>query len=172
MTKDVYILDTSAIFSGKDLNFNDKEFITTDSVSNEIQPGGKDYQKFNFLKELGLKLLSPSKDSIDKITKTSKETGDLERLSKTDIDLLALALDIKSSDKNPIIFTDDYSIQNIANFLNINFKNISQNKISKRYIWISKCIGCGKKYKEHINKCPICGTETKKIINGKYNLKK
>ena len=39
----VYILDTSAILSGKPLNFPDAEMVTTFSMSSELKPGGKDY---------------------------------------------------------------------------------------------------------------------------------
>ena len=168
----VFIFDTSAIFSGKEINFYDYEIITTDGVSEEIKPGGKDFQKFEMLKEIGLKILSPSKNSIEEIKKISKKTGDIERLSKTDIEILAVALDLKNKNKDPIILSDDYSIQNISDNLDIKYENISQNKITKRFTWISKCMGCKKKYKEHINICPICGTKTKKIIKNEFDIKK
>ena len=162
--KVVYILDTSAIFSGMNLMIKGSEILTTLSVSDEIKPGGKDYQKFELLKEIGLKIISPSKKSINIIKENAKKTGDLERLSETDIDILGLAIDLIEEKKEPIIITDDYSIQNLADELKISYQNIIQKRITKKIIWITKCLGCGKKFKEHINICPICGSKTKKKV--------
>ena len=92
-------------------------------------------------------------------------------LSEIDIEILALALEYKEENKyNPIILTDDYSIQNMSNFLKIEYKNISQKGITKRFKWISRCQGCGKKFKEDIKICPICGSEIKKKVNRRENL--
>jgi len=168
----IYILDTSSILSGKNINLKECNMVTTPGVSDEIKPGGKDYKKFEMLKETCLKIFSPSKQFIKKIKEKAKDTGDIGRLSETDIEILALALEIKNKKETPIILTDDYSIQNIADSLSISYENISQSKIKKRFKWIFKCCGCGKKFKENINSCPICGSETKKIIVEKSDLKK
>jgi UPF0271 protein len=115
--------------------------------------------------------LYPTQESIKKIDKTAIDTGDIDRLSDADKELLAVALDIKKKDdKYPVILTDDYSIQNVANVLDIEYKNISEPGIKKRFKWITRCCGCGKRYEKSINKCPICGSKTKKIIFKKENL--
>jgi UPF0271 protein len=160
------ILDTSAIFSGKTINLDDVKIVTTSSVLNEIKPGGKDYRNLQFLIEKGLSVFEPSKKSLDEIRVVSKETGDISRLSNTDIDILALALDLNiNSDNNVIILSDDYSIQNLSNHLKIKFLNISQPGITKRFKWSYKCMGCGKKFNKNINTCPICGSFIKNYIS-------
>jgi len=63
----IFIIDTSAILSGKPINLDNAIMITTSSVSNELKPGGRDYQALQFLMEKGLSINSPSQDSIDKI---------------------------------------------------------------------------------------------------------
>ena len=129
----IYILDTSAILSGKNPDFADN-FITATGVSNELTPGGKDYQLFQFLKEKGLKVFSPSKEKIEKVIEFAKKTGDIGRLSDTDIEILALALEIKDKkEKKPVLVTDDYSIQNLANFMNILYLSLSQKGIKKSF---------------------------------------
>jgi len=169
----VVIIDTSAVLSGKPINFDDVIIVTTQSVSDELKPGGKDYQTFQFLREKGLIVNSPSRESIVKTRAISTRTGDIGRLSKTDIEILALALDFsKEKDKEPVILTDDYSIQNVANVLNIQFENISQQGIKKRFKWSYRCRGCGKKFEEYIKVCPICGAATKNMISGNTNIKK
>jgi UPF0271 protein len=168
-----FILDTSAILSGKPINFDNVNLVTTQGVSDELKPGGRDYQQLQFLIEKGLTIRLPSKDSINYIKKTSTETGDIGRLSKTDIEVLALAYEIKKEeDEEPVILTDDYSIQNIADYLNIGYMSISQTGITKRFKWTYRCRGCGKKFKDNISICPICGADTKKIISSKKDFNK
>lgn len=168
----IYILDTSAILSGKPIDLDEIEIFTTTGVTKEINPGGKDYFLFQVLLEKKLKVHTPSKDSIKKVNIISKETGDLTRLSEVDKEILALALDVEKEGKKPVIITDDYSIQNIANTLNINFIGISQQGITRKFKWIYQCRGCGKKFKENKQVCPICGDRTRSIILKKENLKK
>ena len=85
---------------------------------------------------------------------------------------MALSLDIKSEKKEIIILTDDYSIQNVAHVTNINFESISQSGITKKFKWVSRCRGCGKKFKDNISVCPICGADTKNIISIKKDIDK
>ncbi len=169
----IFILDTSAVLSGKPINLANTMMVTTPCVSRELKPGGRDYQTFQFLLEKGLVIHSPSKESTDKINNVSLETGDIDRLSDADKEILALALDInKDEEKESIIITDDYSIQNIAHVLNIKFESISQSGITKKFKWIYQCRGCGKKFKENIKTCPICGARTKNIVSHKENIER
>jgi len=167
-----YVLDTSAILSGKSLNLIDIKIVTTSSVSNELSPGGQDYQNFQYLKEKGLDILTPSKVSIKKVKKFSLKTGDINRLSDTDIEILALALELKEKNNfNIAILTDDYSIQNIADSLDLKYENINQAGITKRFKWVYRCRGCGRIFKDSKKICPICGTETRSIISNKKDIK-
>ncbi|KYK33557.1 MAG: nucleic acid-binding protein [Thermoplasmatales archaeon SG8-52-3] len=163
-----YIIDTSAIFSGKPIDLGESEIITTLKVSDEITAGGRDYQNFQYLKEKGLIILTPTKNVIKEVEKISNKTGDKNRLSDTDIELIALALELKrKGDSEIIILTDDYSIQNVANTLNLKFESINQAGITKRFKWGYRCRGCGKKFKDSIKICPICGAEIRSIVSNK-----
>jgi len=167
----IYVLDTSAILSGKPINIDNAQIVTSPLIASELKPGGRDYQTFQFLKEKGLSIITPSAESLHKINQSSSETGDIGRLSDADKEILALAIDLKNDDKEIIILTDDYSIQNVANFLNITFQNISQPGITKKFKWTYQCRGCRKRFKENINDCPICGTSLKKVIYDKKDIK-
>lgn len=167
----VFILDTSAIFSGKSISLDNNTLVTTPGISKEINTGGRDYRTFQYLMEKGLNINMPSKESITKIDRISEETGDKDRLSIADKEILALALDINGdANKEAIIITDDYSIQNVAHILKIKFVTISQRGITKKFKWIYRCSGCGKKFEENIKTCPICGATTKNIISNKENI--
>ena len=169
----VFIIDTSAILSGKPINLDDAEMVTTPAVFSELNPGGRDYRTFQLLQEKGLNIQSPSKESTNKINKTAKETGDKDRLSIADIEILALAIDInKDVNKESVILTDDYSVQNIANTLNIKFQSLSQRGITKKFKWQCRCPGCGKRFTESTKICPICGTVTKIVLHQKQDIDK
>ena len=162
MKKHVFIIDTSAILSGKPIELGDASMITTPAASEELKPGGRDYRTFQFLLEKGLSITTPSKESLDIIQKTAEETGDFNRLSTADIEILALALDTnKDEDLKAIILTDDYSIQNVAITLNIEYQSFSQKGIKKKFKWQYHCPGCKKQFKDTVKICPICGTETR-----------
>ena len=166
----IIVIDTSAILSGKQLIFNNAKIITSPLVLEEIRPGGKDYRKLENLIDLGLTVHEPAKETILLVIEAAKKTGDIKRLSNTDIEILALSLEKVKQKKDAILISDDYSIQNVANYLKINYEPISQEKIKKRFIWINRCQGCGKKYKENIKTCPFCGAETKSKIANKHDL--
>jgi UPF0271 protein len=169
----IFILDTSAVLSGKPIILDNAMMVTTPGISKELKLGGRDYQTFQFLIEKGLTINAPSKESTDRINIVSSETGDIDRLSDVDKEILALALDInKNKEKEAIIITDDYSIQNTAHVLNIKYENISQSGITKKFKWAYQCLGCGKKFKENIKICPICGTRIKHVISQKENIKR
>jgi endoribonuclease Nob1 len=171
MKRHVIILDTSAILSGKPIHFTDATLVTTPAISEELTPGGKDYQKFEFLKETGLTIHAPSKEALYEVKKTAQETGDDRRLSPADTEILALAIDLnKESDTDVAILTDDYSIQNVATVLGIHFLGFSQDVITQKFKWVSRCPGCGKQFNGPVDICPICGTKTRNLPRKKEDL--
>ncbi len=171
MKKQVFIIDTSAILSGKPINIDNVIIVTTPAVSDEFSPGGRDFRTFELLKEIGLAIHAPSKDAIDCVKKTAQETGDNRRLSLADIEIVALAIDInKKPDQEATILSDDYSIQNVASTLDIKFQGFLQKGITKKFKWVSRCPWCGKQFNEIKKICPICGTATKSSLSQKKNL--
>jgi UPF0271 protein len=171
MKKQVFIIDTSAILSGKPIRFNNVSIVTTPAVSDELSPGGRDFRTFELLKEIGLAIHAPSKEAINRVKKIAQQTGDDSRLSFADIEILALAIDIdKESDEEATILTDDYSIQNVASTLQIKFQGFSQKGITKKYKWVSRCPGCKKQFNEITKICPVCGTIIKSSLLHKKNL--
>ena len=103
----------------------------------------------------------------------SKRTGDFKYLSQADIEVLALALQLKSLGENPTVVTDDYSMQNVANKLGIEFSPLTTFGIKYRFKWILYCPACRKKYPPDYKpkKCEICGTELKRKPLGKKRVK-
>ena len=167
------VVDTSAVLSGKPLCLDCKKMVTTPGVSEEIQPGGGAYRSFQFLLEKGLVLISPSRESVKRVERAAEETGEQMRLSRVDKEVLALAYELSKKNRDRVvILTDDYSIQNLAVFLNIGYLNVSQEKIKKKFKWVYLCSGCGKKFEKHVKNCPICGAEIKTIVSSSEDVKK
>ena len=78
--------------------------------------------------------------------------------------ILALALELKSADLDPLIVTDDYSIQNVANQIGVNFTSLVTYGIRFRFDWILYCPACHRKYSSDykFKSCEVCGTELKR----------
>ncbi len=147
----VYVIDSSVIFLKK---AQYDTMVTIPEVVDEI----KDENSRLYLSLLDLKVEEASKESIEKVVKVAKRTGDIYKLSDTDIKLLAKTLDEIEKGNDAVLVTDDYSIQNVAMFLGLKIENIIQPTISKAFKWIKVCKGCGRRVEGDI--CPVCGSET------------
>lgn len=140
------VLDSSALFS--------MENLPDDSV---CPPGVIDeLKRYNDprIERWGdlLRVSDCTAGSLSIVKEAAKKTGDIGRLSDVDMTVLALAIDVSGT-----ILTDDYSIQNVAKTLNIDYKPVGMQGIKKVEKWNYRCVGCGKWYKESMKECPICG---------------
>lgn len=152
------VLDTSAIIYLNDFRMFDEIFTVSDVVD-EVK------DKINVLKLSGIKMkiINPKESSLKEIKEIAKVTGDLEKLSKTDIKILAVAKENQLS-----IVSDDYNIQNVAQKTGINYISIFSKKITKLIQWGSYCANC-KKFYENIKSCPKCGSQlTRKPISEEF----
>jgi UPF0271 protein len=106
----------------------------------------------------------PLKKFKVKTIEIANRLGDLHVLSQTDLELLALALELKSEGLNPKIVTDDYSMQNVANKMKIEFIPLATKGINHHLKWIRYCPACYKKYSNNftLKICLICGTKLKR----------
>ncbi|WP_455393118.1 NOB1 family endonuclease [[Eubacterium] cellulosolvens] len=146
------ILDSSAILSGK-FDSTEHEYYTSPNISQELENSDMN-EKFNYLLDAGLRIMSPSEDSIRKVRAGAQKTGDINRLSEPDIELLSLALELDG-----VILTNDYSIQNLASELNIPFLSPTEQEITDRIIWQYQCRGCAQIFEKKVKECPICGSQ-------------
>jgi UPF0271 protein len=148
------VLDTSALYYGKDLP-PEYALVISPGVVRELEREGMK-ERLDLLLATRVKVLSPSKGSLAKVIAESEKTGDSRRLSSTDKEILALALDLDYQ-----LVTDDYSIQNIAKVLGIPYKGLEQKGIRKVVHWEFRCLGCGKTFNSDVAVCDICGSQTK-----------
>ena len=123
-----YVMDTSAILSGKDFSA-DFELYTSPMIFDELK-FGRMKRRLDYLVESGLKVISPGKVTIETVRKCAQKTGDIARVTEADIEILSLAMEL-----NAVLLTDDYSIQNLAAMLNVNYQGIAQEGITKKSKW-------------------------------------
>jgi len=111
-----------------------------------------------------LKVQTPVKVFIDKVKASAAAVGDAFWLSETDIQVLALALQLKMQGYKPLVATDDYSIQNVARHLGIEFASLATFGIRTMLKWVRYCPACHRKYPSDykLRKCQVCGTELKR----------
>jgi UPF0271 protein len=159
------VLDSSAFIIGfNPLSVNEVTY-SVPQVADELSTSSIAYIRFETsCKSRKLILREPSQASINRISSASIELGDWVILSRTDIQVLALALDLKLERLHPIIVSDDYSIQNVAESLGITYAALATFGISHRFNWIEYCPACFRKYSQnHAQKvCEVCGTPLKR----------
>jgi len=111
-----------------------------------------------------LKIQVPGKAFIDKVKAAATAIGDAFWLSETDIQVLALALQLKMHGYMPLVATDDYSIQNVARHLGIEFAPLATFGIRSVLRWVRYCPACHRKYPSDYKskRCQVCGTELKR----------
>jgi UPF0271 protein len=121
--------------------------------------------RFNTAVESGrIKIKMPSEEVSNRVKAQASKVGDSFLLSETDMQLLALALELKTNGERPEIITDDYSIQNVATQMGIEFYALATFGIRRLLEWIRYCPACHREYpvNSSFNTCQVCGTELKR----------
>lgn len=112
---------------------------------------------------------SPKLKYTRRIDDVSRKLGEGVELSEADKDLLALAEELKAEGLRPIIVTDDFAVQNVAEYLNLEYRSLATKGISKLLGWMVYCPACRRKFDNpKLRICEACGTKLKrKPINSR-----
>jgi len=163
--KRIIVLDTCAFIAGFDPLSVDEEQYSVPMVKNELFSNSLPWVRFNTAVDSGkLKVRTPSASFLDRVKEASKTVGDVLFLSDVDMQVLALALELKSKGHDSLIVTDDYSIQNVANQIGVKFAPLMTFGIRFRLHWILYCPACHRKYPSDYKPklCEVCGTQLKR----------
>ncbi len=137
------------------------------AVAEELPPGSMALLRFGASQEVGnLIIMSPSTKHCNKVIKVSMKLGESTVLSKADLQVIALALELETKGLNPIIVTDDYAIQNVAGHLNLSFSSLATFGISYEFNWTLYCPACYRRYQQdyRLATCKVCGTRLKRKV--------
>jgi UPF0271 protein len=155
---DFKILDASAFYAGVPFR-SSEDCYTTSLVYDEIKHIKKNHDAIGTLLETKrLKIREPNSESTKNAIKASKDTGDFQQLSKQDISIIALCMEMKGQ-----IISDDFAISNVAKNIGLEILPIMTKGIKDVGKWVHYCPGCRT---NHANgkKCPICGTPLKRKL--------
>jgi len=144
----MYVLDSSAFINEY---HTDEQIATIPLVREELEDEAA--YRFDALEGSGMHLHIPEDNTVERIERAARETGDLAELSETDIRLIAAAFELDSR-----LVTDDYAMQNVAEKLDVNVEVIARDGITEQRDWLFQCAGCGREFDENRDRCPVCGS--------------
>jgi UPF0271 protein len=150
------VLDTSGILRS-DLDFSKSRYVITNSVLSELLDESARAAIEAALRSGNVVLAEPHEKFLDRVKKEALDTGDISQMSSTDLDVLAVALE-----KNLVVVSDDYRIQNVASSLGLGFETTTHEGIKKKLRWFKICTGCGRKYPMESISCEVCGLKLKR----------
>lgn len=123
MTK---VLDAGAMINSDQLDIQEEAY-TTPSVMEELKTLESRSLAETARLQDNLRIIKPREKYLKKVKKKAEEIGSLNHLSRTDKHVLALALE-----KNAEIVTDDYTLQNLAAHLEIDFQGVIRGEIKEK----------------------------------------
>ena len=145
----MYVLDASA-FINEYHTTNDQA--TIPMVREELED--ESAYRYDAMEGSGMHIHIPEEETVERIERAARETGDRETLSETDIRLVAAAFELDGH-----LVTDDYAMQNVAEKLEVAVELIARDGISEQRDWRFQCSGCGREFDENHDRCPICGSD-------------
>lgn len=152
-----FVLDTSALLAGRPLALGGPSLVPPEVLA-EVQKPGRAARNVEYLLAAGLTVCAASAQGLAKARAAAQATGDGPRLSPADLAVLGLALDHGAT-----IVTDDYRIQNVARRLALATEGRAQSGIQEAWVWVYRCVGCGRVTPEDPRECRVCGSATKPV---------
>lgn len=168
----VFVLDTSAMIYGFNPRLIEGDHYITPRVESELS--GKRAKALTDLSVSSgrLKVKSPKEEHTERVRAKATSTGDVSVLSETDLEVVALALELKEEGQAPTVVSDDYSLQNLCTTLEISFQPMMTKGISQAFWWFLYCPACGATYEKSLksNICQVCGHALKRKVYSKKKL--
>lgn len=161
----VLVLDTSALIMGLDPQGLEFESYSVPEVTEEVRDQtGPSYRLSISTSSGKLRIQSPTSGSLKEIAAKAGTLGDKVALSKADASLLALALDLLREGMTPIIVSDDYAVQNVAEGIGVAYQSLATLGIRQKFDWILYCPACFRRYPGagDLEVCQVCGTRLKR----------
>jgi len=125
-------------------------------------------RRIEFAIETGKLIVKKSQDKYSNIVEEkSKLLGTSKILSKNDVSLMGLALELMDTyPEDILLYTNDYSMENLCTMLQIRFKPLYKKGIEEKMYFEVYCPYCKTLHKpEDLNKkCERCGLYLKKRL--------
>jgi UPF0271 protein len=120
------VLDSSALINSSLFDIRE-DYYTVRDVLDELKDLKSRSLAESAMYSGKLLIREPDEVSVKRVVDKAKEVGSYEKLSETDIRVLALALDLKAD-----LMTDDFTLQNLAKHLNVGFMGVMRGEIKEK----------------------------------------
>ena len=115
-----------------------------------------------------VRVVSPPRAYVRRVAEASTEIGEHGSLSRTDLEVAALALYLRERGEPVTVVTDDYALQNLVAHLGLPFQPLRTRGIRGVRSYVYACPACGyvsRRPGERV--CPVCGTRlVKRLARG------
>ncbi len=141
------------------------EAYTVQAVEDELAKGTMTQLRFHVNKEKrNVIVSSPSLKALSSVEAISSKAGEKGHVSQADREVVALALDLKEEGQDPIIVSDDYAVQNMAEHLHLEYGSLANYGIAHKFDWIMYCPACHRRFSVPEKTCRVCGTDLKRKV--------
>ena len=162
----LFVLDASAILNEPNFSFEEgKRYLATPLVSSEFRSLESRLLVENALKHSILSIRKPKPEFQEKASALVEKHG--YKISRADVSVVALGLELLAEKEEFIVLTDDFSIQNFLEIASIPYSSVIQGEISETFSISRSCPVCGKKFPKSVRRCPDCGVSLKSSIRKK-----
>jgi len=156
----VYVLDTTA-FIARWLLYTPgaARAYTTSLVVEEVRDQAS-REGLELALGLGrLEVRDPSLEALKRAAREAARAGLHTSLSRTDLSVAALALELHQQGHRVVVVTDDYALQNLVARLGLEYRPLRTRGITRVESYRVQCPACGytpRRSGERV--CPVCGT--------------
>lgn len=158
---EVYVLDTSGIVHLLTAHLlTSVPCYTVPEVLQEVRSRCSQYLLEVLEERRVLEVRDPSPEYVRRVSEVARRTGDLGKFSRTDLKVVALALELRDEGYEVTVLTDDYSIMNVLAHLGIRYRPVRTRGIREVRTWITYCSSCGRPVPPESSTCPYCGSST------------
>ncbi|HID80585.1 MAG TPA: NOB1 family endonuclease [Ignisphaera sp.] len=127
----VLVLDTAAFLAGLQLHIYGHRLVTVPRVIEEVKDEASVRGLEMALTVNRVEVVEPKKEYREQARSIAKDVGSLTKLSETDLDVLALALQLRDVGCRVVVVTDDYSLQNTVALIGIEFQPVKSTGIKR-----------------------------------------
>ena len=165
----ILVLDTSAFFAGVEPLALQSRAYTVPEVVEELR---EEYRRLKVRlaqEQHLLEVRSPAESYLKHVEEAASQTGDVAHLSRADMAVLALALELAAQGEEVTVVTDDYAVQNVAKRLKLRFSPVMEQGIRRSFRWYKRCTGCGRRYSASYARetCEVCGAKVRARVKKK-----
>lgn len=156
-TEEVVILDTAGILAGHLSMLRGRAF-TVEGVVSEVRDSDSSYRLETAINAGKLVVARPGGESVEKILMVAARHGLEGALSRTDVEIAALALEMVERGSKAVVITDDSALHAICRILGIRSTGARRRTPTSYRPKVYVCSVCGYRCRSRIDRCPVCGS--------------